>query len=522
MSVSEQAQPRRRSATALRGLVFLILVLLATAVIVSQQRGSGAYLAEFSAADPDEARHFVAGLMVADHARAGLPPPGPFAEQYRLHVPTAPEPARLSLFHVVSGGWMLALTPATPAVLLLPALLVALLAVCAGWGTLPATGPLPAVAVGAVLSALPLLREAAFVVGLELPLALLGLLAALGLARILRRNRGVVAFALPAGAAILTAPAGAALLLLPPLAALMGGRALPVRRPMLAALAVLGALALAVNGIAGARPEPDVPGLIAAGQTLRSSLGLLLAVCAGAGFLFAIWSGWRGEPEGRAMVPVAALLPAACCALALGAGRGEPLDALVLLAPALMLSAFGALRLIGLIASGWTLIGGLAVAFVFLLAAMPSLLEPVRKRAIGMDGAAEAFLARDAAPPVAVVAAAPPGDAAFAAAVAQRDRAARSFVVPAGTRDAAAFAALLDQTGATALVVESRPGANPSPTSASALAALAATPERFALIGTFPRADGQGEVGLYAVRPPPTAPQDPTEAIRALAHRPGG
>ena len=55
-----------------------------------------------------------------------------------------------------------------------------------------------------------------------------------------------------------------------------------------------------------------------------------------------------------------------------------------------------------------------------------------------------------------------------------------------------------------------------------ALAALAATPERFALIGTFPRADGQGEVGLYAVRPPPTAPQDPTEAIRALAHRPGG
>lgn len=520
--IATEVQPRRRSTMALRGLVFLILVLLVTAVIVSQQGGSGAYLAEFSARDPDEARHFVAGLMVADHARAGLPAPGAFAELYRLHVPIAPDPAQLSLFHLVSGGFMLALTPATPAVLLLPALFAALLVVCAGWATEPATGPLPATAVAAVLTALPLLREAAFVVGLELPLALLGLLAALGLARIARRERGVLPFALPAGAAILTAPAGAVLLLLPFLTALMGGRPHLLRRPMLAALAVLGLLALAVNGASGARPLPDAAGLIAAGQALRASLGLLLAVCAGAGFLFAIWSGWRGEPEGRAMVPVAALLPAAACALALGAGRGEPMDALVLLAPAVMLAGFGALRLIGLVASGWTLIGGLAVALVFLLAAMPALLEPVRKRAIGMDGAAEAFLARDAAPAVAVVAAAPPGDAAFAAAVAQRDRATRSFVVSAGVVDGPALAALLDATGATALVVETRPGAQPPPAAVAALAALAATPERFSLVGTFPRADGQGEVSLYAVRPPPGAPKDPTDALRRRAARPGG
>lgn len=520
MMATEEEPPRRRSAMALRGLAFLALVLLVTALTVSQLGGSGAYLAEFSARDPDEARHFVAGLMVADYARAGLPSPGAFAELYRLHVPPAPDPAHLSLFHLVSGGWMLVLTPATPAVLLLPALLAALLVVCAAWATARATGPLPAVAVGAVLAVLPLLREAALVVGLELPLALLALLAALGLARILRRERGVLAFALPAGAAVLTAPAGAALLLLPPLAALMGGRGDLLRRPMLVALAVLGLLALAVNGAAGARPVPDLPGLLAAGQTLRASLGLLLTVCAGAGFLFAIWSGWRGEPDGRAMVPVAALLPAAACALALGAGRGAPMDALVLLAPAVMLAGFGALRLIGLVTSGWTLLSGLLVALLFLLAAMPALLEPVRKRAIGMDGAAEAFLARDAAA-VVVIAAQPPGDAAFAAAVAQRDRTGRSFVVPATAGDAAGFAALLDETGATALAVETRPGAHPPASSAAALAALAATPERFSLIGTFPRADGQGEVSLYAVRAAPGAPQDPAAAIRRRALRPG-
>ena len=198
---------------------------------------------------------------------------------------------------------------------------------------------------------------------------------------------------------------------------------------------------------------------------------------------------------------------------------GVALDAVVLLAPVAMLAAFGAMRLIGLVVSGWGTIRELAVALMLLLAAMPGLLQQVRKGAIGMDAAAEAFLARDAVPPVIVVAGDARGEAALGAAIAQRDRARRSFVLDASRLSAPTPEELLaafDAMGAAALAVETREtGAVPA--SRVAQATVAAFPDRFRVIGTFPRADGRGEVVLYAFSRAAPAPSDPAPVLRRLS-----
>ncbi|MDI4659003.1 hypothetical protein K9U41_21665, partial [Xanthobacter autotrophicus] len=517
MIVSVEAAGRRRSTVALRGLIFLIVVLLATAVIVAQQLGAGAYVAELGSTDPDEARHFVTALMVADHAAAGFPAPGAFAADYGLHAPQALPLARLTLFHVLAGGWLLLLTPTTPAALLLPAVLAAVLVVSAGWATARAAGVLPAVAVGFVLAALPLLREASLVLGLDLPLALFTLLSALAFGRHMRLGTTASAtlFAAAGAVSVLVAPAGAVVLLLPPLAALMGGRLHVMRRArVLVPLAGLGGLALGVALAAGRLPPVvTVEGPVFIWQTLRGAFGSLLLACAVAGLVFTVIEGWRRDEDAvdpAALAPVAALVPAFALAFGLGAGRGVALDAVVLLAPVAMLAAFGAMRLLGVLVSGWGTIRELAVALLLLLAAMPGLLQQVRKGAIGMDAAAEAFLARDAAPPVIVVAGDGRGEASLGAAVAQRDRTRRSFVVAASQLSAATPEELLgalDALGADALAVEARE-TGAAPASRVAQATVAAFPDRFRAIGTFPRADGRGEVVLYAVVRAAPTPSD--------------
>ncbi|MDI4666364.1 hypothetical protein K9U40_18840 [Xanthobacter autotrophicus] len=524
--MSVEASERRRSTVALRGLVFLIVLLLATAVIVAQQLGAGAYVAELGATDPEEARHFVTALMVADHAAAGFPAPGAFAADYGLAAPQALPLSRLTLFHVLTGGWLLLLTPTTPAALLLPAALAALLVVSAGWATAWSVGVLPAVAVGFVLAALPLLREASLVLGLDLPLALSALLSALAFGRCMRRGTTASAalFAAAGAISVLVAPAGAVVLLLPPLAALMAGRLDLMRRArVLVPLAALAVLALAVALAAGRLP----PVVTAQGpeqvwQTLRAAFGTLPLALAAAGLVFTVVDGWRKAAgthgEAQALAPVAALVPAFTLAFWLGVGRGVPIDAIVLLAPVAMLAAFGAMRLTGLLVSGWGTIRELAVALLLLLAAMPGLLQQVRKGPIGMDAAAEAFLARDAAPPVIVVAGDARGAAALGAAIAQRDRARRSFVVEADRLPTATPEELLaafDAIGAAALAVEAREtGATPA--SRAAQATVAAFPDRFRAIGTFPRADGRGEVVLHAVSRAVPPPSDPVPVLRRL------
>lgn len=499
-------------AVALRALAFLVLVMLAAAVTVAQQRGAGAYLAELSATDAQEARHFVAGLMLKDHVAAGLPAFAGFREAWSLHYPIAPEASGLSLLHVVEAGWYGVLGTSTPAALLLPALLAALLAVSAGWAAMRAAGVLPGIAVGFVVSALPLLRQAFIGIGTALPLALCGLLAALAFARFMRRGAGVDAalFALAGGAAVMTAPEGVAVVAVPPLAVLVAGRFDRLGRPAFwIPLAILAGLAGGRMLLTGAPTLAPTDTLLAHAAVVRATFGTFTLALAAVGVLFAVVAGWRRQQGGDIMAATTALLLGMVGVLAC-AGRDVRADAMLpLLAPLVMLSAFGAIRLIGLFTSGWPAIAGLAVAFLMLLAAMPALLEPVRKGGIGMDEAAQAVLAREGGGSVIVAAADPAGEAALVAAVAQHDPARRHFVFPARrlpSGDAAALLRALEAMGAPALVVETTPAAQSIPGNGAIAALIAAEPGRFRRIAGFPRADGKGAAVLYAFSggsPPP-------------------
>ncbi|MEP9352973.1 hypothetical protein ABLE93_05160 [Xanthobacter sp. KR7-65] len=511
------------STIALRMLAFLILVMLAMTVTVAQQRGAGAYVADLSATDAGEARHFVTGLMVADLVASGLSAPAAFASDYALRLPVALPLSQVTLFHGIEAAWLGVLPPTTAAALLLPALSTALLLVAAGWAAARATGPLPGVAAGFMLSAVHPVREASLSVGPDLPLALALLLTALALSGLGRtgRVRDAALLAAAGSLAVLLAPAGALVIAVPPLAALLSGRLGVMRRAgFWGPLILWVGLAIVMASVSGARPEPFASAaLVATFAGLRDAFGLLPVGLAGAGFLFTLGAG-RQQAEGEeeevdssAMVPVAALAAALGLAVALGLPAGT--GVLLLAAPVAMLAAFGAMRVIGLLLSGWTIVSGLAVALLLLASAMPALLEPIHKGAIGMDAAAEAFLAlpstAGSGPAVIVVAADAGGVGAFAAAVAQRDPVGRIFVVDAArlpTEAPDGFLKRLQEIGASALVL--------APGEAGTARAAAGGLGR---IGRFPRADGGGAVELFAVAfaPAAEAPPDPRIILRRLA-----
>lgn len=511
--MQEDGRPSLGGAS-LRVLTFLILTALAATIVVVQQRGSGAYVAEFSATRADEATHALGGMMVADWIAAGLPAPGRFFSDYTLRLPAPGVPAGLPLHPLAQGLWIAALGPGTPALLLLPAFLAALLVVSAGWVAARAAGPLPGVAVGAVLMAAVPVREAAITVGIELPLALASLSAALAVAGFMRGGRGLfmALFALAGAAALLTAPEGAALVGLPFLALALGGcPALVLRRALWLGLLLMALLAgpwlMAFRVLPELAAAPTLASaqanLAACAAALRAGLGDVFVVLPPIGAVAAVVNAWRGRAAARPVAAVAALAVCVMALFALSDVPPEPGRLLVLAAPAAILSAYGAISLLRLISSGWDTVFGLAVALVLLLAAMPALLEPVRKGAVGMDQVAEAVVAKNVAHPVVLLAADAQGEAALIAAMAQRDRARSAFVVPLARRVAGAapdaVMAEAGALGASFLVIEAAPAARALPAVQAAEAAIAAHPDRFRLLGSYPRADGGGEARLYGI-----------------------
>ncbi len=536
-------RPRSLGTAALHGLGFLILVALMTVLIVVQQRASGAYMAEFSAKGPEEAGHVVTGLMIADYLGAGLPAPLAFIADYGLHYPRVVLGLQPPFYYVLEGLWLHQLAPSTPAVLLLPALLAALLVVSAGWATAQRIGVLPGVAVGAVLMVLPALREATLVVGLDLLLAVLMLRAALAYAAFLdhERLRDGLLFGLLAAAAILTKVTGIALVLLPFLAVVATGRLRLLRRRafwlplvLIAVLAgpwTLGTLPMVRAALADGVLSP----VAVAPLAIVGALGFVLTALATAGACFVALDLRR---EAAPRLPLVLLLLAVIFAgtLALLPQEGEA-PWLPLLAPLVMLAAVGGLRLIGLVTSGWRTLAGLAVALVMLLAAFPALLVPVTKPALGLDAVAQTFLADTSRPPALLVVADRDGEGALIAAVAQRDRARRSFVVPARAALAVpqpgpAQGGLLYPTPEDLLVgldgmgvgylaiTGGAPGADGS-VRGVVEAALAVHPERFRLLGRFSRPDGGDAARLFAIleasapAQPETAPAPSSAATPA-------
>lgn len=511
------------------GLVFAILTLLALTVIVFQQQGAGAFVAEFSANNADEASHYVTGLLFTDYARAGFPSPLAFARDYYLHYPKVGIGHWPPLYYLAEGALFLASSPATPVALFLPAVIAALLVVTAGFVAALTLGPLVGAAVGAVLLALPLLREATLIIMLDLPVALLVLLAILAYARYLAAPRWPAAllFGLLAAMAILTKGTGAALALMPPFALLLTGRFGLLRRldfwlplPVVAVLAgpwTLGTYAMAASGfqygwgLAFTRLASETYG-----NGLRTAIGVPLVGLAVIGLLFAGVRAWRGGEDGQASQLWAAVGAGLLAVLAFQCIIPAGLDPRYLLpaaAPLLLLSAYGLAGLFNLLTRSWPLITGLLACLILLVIASPFMLQSQVKPSIGMAPAARAAMATGAANPLILVGSDAMGEGALVAAVAQQDRAMLYFALRGSKLlavsdwngkdyaplypDAAALMQGIDEVGVGYVALDTAPAAQAILHNRQLGEAAAAYPDRFRLLGTYPRSDGTGEVRLY-------------------------
>ena len=118
------------------------VLLLLFLVTVGLQWHNGAYWSDLGA-QPDEAAHYVTGLMVRDYVMALAPaPPMRYAEQYYLHYPKVAMGHWPPVFYVVEAAWTMVFSESESSVMVLMALCGALLAMLAasvaareyGWG----------------------------------------------------------------------------------------------------------------------------------------------------------------------------------------------------------------------------------------------------------------------------------------------------------------------------------------------------------------------------------------------------
>ncbi len=222
-----------------RILAFVIFFALA----VLLQWLCGAYRSEFGG-HPDEAAHYVTGLMVRDFiATPGAwTHPKAFADEYYRHYPKIGLGVWPPFFYLVQSAWTLVFTPARGPVLALMAALAAALALVF-YNTLRARFGIVALAGAVALLALPLVQGYDSMVMAEMLSALLMFGAAVFFGKFLdgEKTRDSLGFALCATFAILTKGTGLALALVPPLAILFTQkfRVLKNRRLWIAAAIVL-------------------------------------------------------------------------------------------------------------------------------------------------------------------------------------------------------------------------------------------------------------------------------------------
>jgi hypothetical protein len=187
---------------------------------------SGALVGELSAA-PDEAAHFVTGLMVHDYAKTALfTPPLEFAERFYLHYPKVAFGVWPPLFHLVEAAWMVVFSPSRLAVLTLMVLLTTAIAYVLARLLKPVLGTGWAVLSALLLVSLAQFQASTGIVMADTFLTLWSVLAAVAFLKYMERGRWQesVLFGVVASLALLTKYNAAALALLPPLALVLGRR----------------------------------------------------------------------------------------------------------------------------------------------------------------------------------------------------------------------------------------------------------------------------------------------------------
>jgi hypothetical protein len=208
-------------------ILFDVAVLVFVLVItLSLQWASGAHSSAFGA-EPDEASHYVTGVMVRDYIARGLPGnPITFAKDFYLHYPRVAFGLWPPLFHLWSGVWMLAFGTGRMSVMFMLALLTTTWAFIFYRLARRVCGRIGALLSVLVLVSLPATQQSASSVMVDLPLAVMMLAAMGAYAHYLESEKAAAAlrFGLCAALALLIKYNALALALLPPICVVITGR----------------------------------------------------------------------------------------------------------------------------------------------------------------------------------------------------------------------------------------------------------------------------------------------------------
>lgn len=293
--------------------LILTCLLFFMAEVLLQWRG-GAFSSEFGGY-PDEAGHYITGLMVRDYI-SGFQPSSPmrFAENYYLHYPKVALGHWPPFFYVVQAAWTLLFSPSRVSIILLMAILATLLS-CVVYMTIRREfGTKAGIAVGLLLIALPLIQTYSKMVMAEILVALLSFCAVVCFGRFLDTGRWQhsVAFGIWASLAILTKGNGLALALIPLLALLFSRRFHLLARPCFwyPAVIVLAScgpfywltLDMVRNGWQYGAPnlEFTIAGIGYYSRQLTQITGFGLSLFIALGFFMRVIKPWRhGRVEGK-------------------------------------------------------------------------------------------------------------------------------------------------------------------------------------------------------------------------------
>ena len=187
MQPSSAPQENRRSAFLWQTLfVFLVCFVI---ILLFQWR-EGAYESEFGS-HPDEAAHYVTGLMIRDYLASGLHgSPMAYANNYYQHYPKVALGNWPPVFYLVQAPWMLAFGPGRTSVLLLMTALAAVLAVMTFNTLYNEFGEITAATGTLIFVSLPIIQKYSGMVMGEILTAILMFGAILFLGRFLDGGRG--------------------------------------------------------------------------------------------------------------------------------------------------------------------------------------------------------------------------------------------------------------------------------------------------------------------------------------------
>lgn len=181
------------------------------------QSFTGAYRAEFGS-EPDEAAHYVTGLMIHDYIAHGFPgSPMHFAKGYYEHYPKVALGHWPPMFYIIQSVWTLIFSPTRVSIMLLMAVLTGGAATFLFKSLRPKFGAWKALAGTLLFLYVPLVQQFASAVMTEIPMTFLLLIAVLFWARFLESERikDSILFGLFAAIAILVKFSGFSLALVP-------------------------------------------------------------------------------------------------------------------------------------------------------------------------------------------------------------------------------------------------------------------------------------------------------------------